>query len=58
MDEDAYWTVAREAHGSAVVHVHVIWTLEQMRVQLADGTRLLLDRFGEQIGRSLPPVTT
>ena len=56
MDEDAYWAAARESQGSAVEHVSVIWSLQQMRVQLADGTRLLLDRFGQQIGRSLPPA--
>lgn len=47
---------ARERFGDEVAHVHVLRLLGHMRVQLADGTRILLDENGVQIGRTLPPV--
>lgn len=56
VDDAPYWNTARELFGSELVHVAVIWPLRQMRVQLADGTRLLMDEHGTQIGRTLPPI--
>lgn len=53
--DEAYWRSARATLGDQVTHVTVIPSLRQMRVQLVDGSRLLLDEHGEQIGRTLPP---
>ncbi|ARJ07729.1 hypothetical protein GCM10010988_41590 [Cnuibacter physcomitrellae] len=51
-----YWDCARAIYGDQLAHVYVIHAVKQMRVQLTDGRRLLLDRNGNQIGRTLPPV--
>lgn len=54
--DEAYWRSARATLGDQVAHVTVIPSLRQMRVQLVDGSRLLLNENGEQIGRTLPPL--
>lgn len=51
-----YWAVAQERFGAKLAHVHVLHPVKQMRVQLVDGTRMLLDEHGDQIGQSLPPL--
>ncbi len=55
MNDEEFWSTARRVYGDAVLHVAVIWPLRQMRVQLIDGRRALLDEHGAQIGRILPP---
>lgn len=51
-----YWAVAEERFGKDLAHVYVLRPVKQMRVQLVDGTRMLLGERGEQIGQSLPPL--
>lgn len=53
--DEPYWALARERFGAELAHVHVLHPVRQMRVQLVDGTRLLLDNRGDQVGRTLPP---
>lgn len=55
-DDQPYWERARALYGDQLAHVHVIHYVKQMRVQLVDGRRLLLDHNGTQVGRTLPPV--
>lgn len=53
--DEPYWALARERFGAELAHVYVLHPVKQMRVQLVDGTRVLLDEHGEQVGRALPP---
>jgi hypothetical protein len=53
-DDQPYRERALALYGDELVHVHVFHATGQMRVQLADGSRVLLDREGAQVGRTLP----
>jgi hypothetical protein len=46
---------AQELFGDRLSHIQVLHPVRQMRVQLEDGTRMLLDEHGEQVGQTLPP---
>ncbi|MCS5733503.1 hypothetical protein [Herbiconiux daphne] len=55
MDEQQFWDTAHDVFGAELAGVSILWPLRQMRVQLVDGTRVLLDENGQRIGRALPP---
>jgi hypothetical protein len=54
--DEPYWALAEKLFGAELAHVYVLHPTRQMRVQLLDGTRMLLNERGEQIGRTLPPL--
>lgn len=54
--DEAYHQAARAVYGDQLAHVVVLHPVRQMRVELHDGSRLLLDEHGQQIGRTLPPL--
>lgn len=54
--DEAYRQAARSVYGEQLASIVVLHAVNQMRVQLRDGSRLLLDESGQQIGRTLPPL--